>query len=76
MDRFTAIGVVMAAYGINVVLLEIQSTLATPPKTIVSMRKGLSIGFGAVFIMYMAVTVVGYLAYGDCASDNILTQVA
>eukprot|EP00873_Tetraselmis_striata_P019909 jgi/Tetstr1/440173/TSEL_028527.t1 len=34
MDRFTAIGVVMAAYGINVVLLEIQSTLATPPKTI------------------------------------------
>lgn len=48
-----------------IVLIEIQDTLREPPKAAISMKKSLNAGLGLTFVIYIAVSFLGYAALGD-----------
>ncbi|KAG0590600.1 hypothetical protein KC19_1G113300 [Ceratodon purpureus] len=75
---FNALGTVAFAYAGHNVVLEIQATIPStkerPSK--VPMWKGVVLAYIVVAICYFPVALVGYWAYGNNVTDNILLYVA
>ncbi|WIA23496.1 hypothetical protein OEZ85_000240 [Tetradesmus obliquus] len=69
---FNALGALGASYSCAIVLIEIEDTLREPPKASVSMKKAVNLGISITFVVYSAVSVLGYMALGDGVPGNIL----
>lgn len=73
---FNALGEVAFAYAGHNVVLEIQATIPSKPDkpSKVPMWRGVVVAYAIVAICYFPVALVGYWAFGNAVSDNILTS--
>jgi amino acid permease len=75
---FNSLGTVAFAYAGHNVVLEIQATIPStkerPSK--VPMWRGVVLAYIVVAMCYFPVAIIGYWAYGNNVTDNILTYVA
>jgi amino acid permease len=79
---FNAIGIVVFAFGGHSIMPEIQATLAPEPSTQAGnssmtssarpMMKGVFAAYVPTTTLYFALSITGYLAYGDCVHTNVL----
>ncbi|KAI4971552.1 hypothetical protein ZWY2020_002466 [Hordeum vulgare] len=70
---FQALGNVAFAYSYSIILIEIQDTLRSPPGENKTMRKATLMGISTTTAFYMLCGCLGYSAFGNDASGNILT---
>jgi amino acid permease len=70
---FQALGNVAFAYSYAIILIEIQDTLRSPPAENETMRRATSMGISVTTAFYMLCGCLGYSAFGNGASGNILT---
>ncbi|CAN6177847.1 unnamed protein product [Urochloa humidicola] len=70
---FQALGNVAFAYSYAIILIEIQDTLRSPPAENQTMRRATSMGISITTAFYMLCGCLGYSAFGNGASGNILT---
>ena len=70
-----ALGSIAFTFGGQAVLPEIQATLARPPKTPVSMMKGISVAYVIVIAAYFSVAVSGYAAFGAAVRPDVLLSI-
>ncbi|KAJ3703906.1 hypothetical protein LUZ61_007611 [Rhynchospora tenuis] len=68
-----ALGNMAFAYTFADVLIEIQSTLKSPPAENKTMKKATFYGLGLTTIFYLFLACIGYAAFGNNAPGNILT---
>ncbi|KAF3321701.1 amino acid permease 6-like protein [Carex littledalei] len=68
-----ALGNMAFAYTFADVLIEIQSTLKSPPAENKTMKKATFYGLGLTTIFYLLLGCIGYAAFGNSAPGNILT---
>uniref|UniRef100_A0A7I4B5R3 Amino acid transporter transmembrane domain-containing protein n=1 Tax=Physcomitrium patens TaxID=3218 RepID=A0A7I4B5R3_PHYPA len=75
---FTALGTIAFAYAGHNVVLEIQSTLPSTPHepSKIAMWRGVKFAYGVVAIGYFPVALIGYWAYGNQVTDDIITFVS
>lgn len=75
---FTALGTIAFAYAGHNVVLEIQSTLPSTPEepSKLAMWRGVKFAYGVVAAGYFPVALVGYWAYGNQVTDDIITFVS
>ena len=82
MDRvfgfFNALGAIAFAYAGHNVVLEIQATLpSTPDKpSKVEMWRGVKVAYAIVAAGYFPVALIGYWAYGNQVTDDVITFVS
>jgi amino acid permease len=71
---FNALGQVAFAYAGHNVVLEIQATIPSTPEkpSKVPMWRGVVVAYAIVAICYFPVALVGYWAFGNGVSDNVL----
>lgn len=69
---FNALGQISSAYGVSLILLEVQDTLRQPPSPIKQMYKSSTYALSTCFILYMLVGSSGYASKGNEVSSNIL----
>lgn len=71
---FSALGTVAFAYAGHNVVLEIQATLpSTPEKPAkIAMWRGVVVAYFVVAACYFPVAILGYWAYGNSITGNIL----
>lgn len=71
---FNALGQVAFAYAGHNVVLEIQATIPSTPErpSKVAMWRGVVVAYIIVALCYFPVALVGYWAFGNAVSDNIL----
>jgi amino acid permease len=72
LSGFNSLGIIAFAYGGHNVILEIQSTLPSPPPTLQPYMRGVYIAYAIVSWCYFSVAFSGYWAYGDTVQSNIL----
>ncbi|KAK9815636.1 hypothetical protein WJX72_007252 [[Myrmecia] bisecta] len=70
-----SLGTIMFAYGGHAVLLEIQATLAAPPKVAHSMMKGVYAAYVVVCLAYFPVAIAGFAAFGNAVYPDVLLSV-
>ncbi|PIA42055.1 hypothetical protein AQUCO_02100121v1 [Aquilegia coerulea] len=70
---FQALGNIAFAYTYNMLLLEIQDTLKSPPSENKTMKKASRYAVGTTTMFYTTLGCMGYLAFGNNAPGNILT---
>ncbi|KAF5184307.1 Amino acid permease [Thalictrum thalictroides] len=70
---FQALGNIAFAYTYNMLLLEIQDTLRSPPSENKTMKKASTFAVGTTTMFYVTLGCMGYLAFGNNAPGNILT---
>ncbi|KAL8256504.1 hypothetical protein R6Q59_031571 [Mikania micrantha] len=68
-----AIGDNAFAFNFSLILLEIQSTLMSPPSQQVTMKKASTIAITTTTIFYLCCGASGYAAFGDLTPGNLLT---
>ncbi|KAG0588793.1 hypothetical protein KC19_2G269400 [Ceratodon purpureus] len=75
---FTALGTMAFAYAGHNVVLEIQSTLPSTPEepSKIAMWRGVKFAYGVVAAGYFPVALIGYWAYGNQVTDDIITFVS
>ena len=71
---FNALGQVAFAYAGHNVVLEIQATIPSTPEkpSKIPMWRGVVVAYGIVAICYFPVALIGYWAFGNGVSDNVL----
>ncbi|KAH7446318.1 hypothetical protein KP509_01G051400 [Ceratopteris richardii] len=71
---FNALGQIAFAYAGHNVVLEIQATIPSTPEkpSKVAMWRGVIVAYLVVAICYFPVALVGYWAFGNAVTDNIL----
>ena len=72
---FNALGSVAFTFGGQVVVPEIQATLATPPKSSQSMMKGVGVAYVVVVLAYFSVAISGYAAFGTTVQPDVLLSI-
>ncbi|KAI3717943.1 hypothetical protein L1987_69886 [Smallanthus sonchifolius] len=68
-----AIGDIAFSFNFSLILLEIQSTLKSPPSQKVTMKKASTIAILTTTIFYLFCGGFGYAAFGDLTPGNLLT---
>ncbi|XP_076934804.1 putative amino acid permease 7 [Bidens hawaiensis] len=68
-----AIGDIAFSFNFSLILLEIQSTLKSPPSQKVTMKKASTIAIFTTTIFYLCCGASGYAAFGDLTPGNLLT---
>ncbi|XP_076934099.1 putative amino acid permease 7 [Bidens hawaiensis] len=68
-----AIGDIAFSFNISVILLEVQSTLKSPPSQKVTMKKASTIAIFTATIFFLCCAASGYAAFGDLTPGNLLT---
>ncbi|KAI3825840.1 hypothetical protein L1987_07518 [Smallanthus sonchifolius] len=68
-----AIGDIAFSFNFSLILLEIQSTLKSPPSQKVTMKKASTIAILTTTIFYLGCGGFGYAAFGDLTPGNLLT---
>ncbi|KAM0044265.1 putative amino acid transporter, transmembrane domain-containing protein [Helianthus debilis subsp. tardiflorus] len=68
-----AIGDIAFSFSFSLILLEIQSTLKTPPSQKVTMKKTSTIAVFITASFYLCCGASGYAAFGDLTPGNLLT---
>ncbi|KAJ0547937.1 putative amino acid transporter, transmembrane domain-containing protein [Helianthus annuus] len=68
-----ALGDIAFSYTFSLILLEIQSTLKSPPSQKVTMKKASTIAVFTTTIFYVCCGGFGYAAFGDLTPGNLLT---
>lgn len=76
MNIFNSLGVVAFAYGGHNVVLEIQATMPSPPKTYRPYMLGVLVAYGILSWCYFGVSFTGYWAFGNKAASNILFSIS
>ncbi|KAL5847135.1 hypothetical protein ACOSQ3_010659 [Xanthoceras sorbifolium] len=71
---FQAIGDIAFAYAYSTVLIEIQATLKSSPPENKSMKRATAIGVSTATLFYILCGCLGYLAFGNDAPGNFLTD--
>ncbi len=71
----SALGGITFSLGGHSVLLEIQATLAEPPKAVVAMMRGISAAYVVVVVGYFLVASLGYAAFGVGVAPNVLLSI-
>ena len=71
---FNSLGVIGFAYAGHNVALEIQATIPSSPKrpSKIPMWRGVVLAYFVVALCYFPVAIVGYWAFGQIVSDNLL----
>lgn len=74
LNFFNALGTVAFAYAGHNVVLEIQATIPSTPEkpSKKPMWRGVVVAYIVVALCYFPVSLVGYWAFGNSVSDNIL----
>ncbi|KAJ6797289.1 putative amino acid permease 6 [Iris pallida] len=72
-NALLALGNIAFAYTFADVLIEIQSTLKSPPAENKTMKTAAFYGIGLTTIFYLSLGCIGYAAFGNDAPGNILT---
>ncbi len=79
-DRFfgvlNALGSTAFVFGGQVVLPEIQATLARPPPTPRAMMRGVAAAYVVVAAAYYSVAISGYLAFGAAVQPDVLLSLS
>ncbi|GAB4816152.1 hypothetical protein N2152v2_003198 [Parachlorella kessleri] len=70
---FNALGDIAFAFSFSAILLEIQDTLREPPKAVKTMKKVVHWSLGISFAFYLAISITGYLAFGNAVPGDVLT---
>jgi amino acid permease len=70
-----ALGSVAFTFGGQAVVPEIQATLATPPRSPLSMMKAVGVSYVLVFVLYYSVAITGYAAFGSHVEPDILLSI-
>ncbi|KAE8666648.1 Amino acid permease 2 [Hibiscus syriacus] len=70
---FQALGDIAFAYSYSLILIEIQDTLRAPPAESKTMKKATMISVAVTTFFYMLCGCMGYAAFGDLSSGNLLT---
>ena len=70
-----ALGSVAFTFGGQAVVPEIQATLATPPRSPLSMMKAVGVSYVLVFVLYYSVAITGYAAFGSSVEPDILLSI-
>ena len=70
-----ALGSVAFTFGGQAVVPEIQATLATPPRSPLSMMKAVGVSYVLVFLLYYSVAITGYAAFGSAVEPDILLSI-
>lgn len=70
-----ALGSVAFTFGGQAVVPEIQATLATPPRSPLSMMKAIGASYVVVFFAYYSVGISGYAAFGSHVEPDILLSI-
>lgn len=73
---FNSFGTIMFAFGGQIVMPEIQATLAVPPPAVESMMKGIYFAYVIVTLAYFPVATAGYAAYGNQVNADVLLSVS
>lgn len=68
-----ALGDIAFSFTFSLILLEIQSTLKTPPSQKETMKKASSIAIFTTSFFYLCCGGCGYAAFGDSTPGNLLT---
>ncbi|GJW67119.1 probable amino acid permease 7 isoform X2 [Tanacetum coccineum] len=68
-----ALGDIAFAFNFSLILLEIQSTLKSPPSQNVTMKKASTVAISTTTIFYLFCGGFGYAAFGDSTPGNLLT---
>ncbi|KAK1435573.1 hypothetical protein QVD17_01339 [Tagetes erecta] len=68
-----AIGDIAFSFSFSLILLEIQSTLKSPPSQNVTMKKATTIAVFITASFYLCCGASGYAAFGDSTPGNLLT---
>ncbi|KAL1295818.1 hypothetical protein AAHE18_19G239100 [Arachis hypogaea] len=73
-DFYTGLGTIAFGYAAHNVLLEIQATVPSTPEepSKKAMWKGMIVAYIVVGLCYFPVAIVGYWAFGNSVTDNIL----
>lgn len=71
-----SMGSLAFTFGGQVVLPEIQATLAKPPHTASSMMKGIAMAYVIVIAAYFSVSTSGYAAFGATVQPDVLLSVS
>ncbi len=69
---FNALGQLGSAFGVSLILLEVQDTLAQPPSPTKQAYKSLAFSLTTCFLLYMLVGTSGYAAKGNEVTSVIL----
>eukprot|EP00887_Chlorella_sp_A99_P005579 scaffold1.g5579.t1 len=69
-----SLGSIAFAFGFLLILLEIQDTIKEPPRAVLSMRRAINAGLGVSVGFYLAVAVLGYLAFGNAVQPDIIVS--
>lgn len=70
-----SLGGVAFTFGGQAVLPEIQATLGRPPRSPVSMMKGIAVAYVVVVSTYFSVAISGYAAYGQSVEPDVLLSI-
>ncbi|XP_020249495.1 amino acid permease 4-like [Asparagus officinalis] len=71
---FQALGDIAFAYSYSMILIEIQDTVRSPPAENKVMKKATLIGVSTTTTFYFLCGCLGYIAFGNKAPGNILTD--
>ncbi|WPT16873.1 Amino acid permease 2 [Picochlorum sp. SENEW3] len=69
---FNALGQLGSAFGVSLILLEVQDTLAQPPSPTKQAHKSLAYSLSTCFLLYILVGTSGYAAKGNEVTPVIL----
>lgn len=75
MGVLNSVGSIAFTFGGQVVLPEIQATLARPPPTPPTMMRGVGMAYGIVISAYFAVAISGYAAFGATVQPDVLLSI-
>nr|GLL28569.1 amino acid permease 6-like isoform X2 [Ipomoea trifida] len=73
-STFSALGNIALAFGFSLILIDIQDTLKSSPRERRAMKQASSIGILSATFFYLLCGILGYLAFGNAAPGNLLTD--
>ncbi|XP_031131245.1 amino acid permease 6-like [Ipomoea triloba] len=73
-STFSALGNIALAFAFSFVLIEIQDTLRSSPRERRAMKQATSVGILVASVFYLLCGILGYLAFGNHAPGNLLTD--
>ncbi|CAI0603470.1 unnamed protein product [Linum tenue] len=71
---FQALGNIAFAYSYNMILIEIQDTVKSPPSELETMKVANRFSVAVTTLFYMLCGCFGYAAFGDSSPGNLLTS--